>query len=278
MSGRRLRRRLQVGESPRESGDAVCAALGQTTVGDAVLDERRSLDANRSPPTELDGGHVGVRLPRQVVVADSLPQPCRQHAVGDGGAGVVGAARRPHLCPGHWRDRLRDVDAVADRPADAGLVAPQPIGRASTLRALAVAVATRAGVGGKDQLEAGRKPCGCVGPPDADLSALEWLPQRVVDARLELGSLVHEEDAEVREADRAGSDHLAASSDDGGDRVVVMRREERRTDDPRLVTRQHARDRMDLADLDRGPHRQIWQKSREPLGEHRLAGARRADE
>ena len=114
------------------------------------------------------------------------------------------------------------------------------------------------------------------GPADGDLAVLERLAQHLEHVAAELGQLVEEEHAVVRQRHLAGPRDGAAADQAGvGDGVV--RRAERPGRDERPVRARSAADRVDPRRLERLVERQRRQDGRQPLGEHRLARAGRAD-
>ena len=107
-------------------------------------------------------------------------------------------------------------------------------------------------------------------------AVFERLAQDFEDVARELGELVEEEHAVVREADLAGArDHAAADEAGVGDGVV--RRAEGALRDEALVRVEDAGDGVDLGGLERLFEAQRREDRGQALGEHRLAGAGRAD-
>ena len=104
---------------------------------------------------------------------------------------------------------------------------------------------------------------------------LERLAQRVEHARLELGQLVEEQHAEVREAHLAGARPRAAADERRHAGGVVRRAE--RPASLELAAHQLAGEAVHHRDLEHLLGRQRRQDRGQPRGEHRLAGARRAD-
>ena len=114
-----------------------------------------------------------------------------------------------------------------------------------------------------------------VGARDRDLAVLERLPQRIEHARIELRQLVEKQHAVVGERNLAGPGADAAAGQRrhaGG----VMRRAERPLIGQRAAV-EFAGDGRDHRHFEQLGWRQRRQDRRQPCGEHRLAGARRAD-
>ncbi len=170
---------------------------------------------------------------------------------------------RPHL----------DVDAIDQRPREAGEVASALVGRALARALWRGRLGARAGVRGQDQHESGGKRHRARGPRHGDLSGLQRLAERVENAGREFGRLVEEQDPSVGEGDGSWPDHAAAPAHDGGDRRRVMWRHERRVPQQRAPRRQDSRDRMDGGDLQRLVAAERREQGGQPLGEHGLAGA-----
>jgi len=80
---------------------------------------------------------------------------------------------------------------------------------------------------GRDELEARRKHRPPARARDGDHAVLERLAQRLEDGALELGELVEQQDAAMRERRFAGPGPGTAA-DDRGRRGAVVRRAERR--------------------------------------------------
>ena len=114
-------------------------------------------------------------------------------------------------------------------------------------------------------------------PGDRDDAVLERLPQRLEHRPRELGQLVEQQDAAMREARLAGSRHGTAADDRRG-RGAVMGRAERRREDDRAPRRQRSGDRVDPRHLERLVAGERRQDARQAPPEHRLAGSRRAGE
>ena len=109
---------------------------------------------------------------------------------------------------------------------------------------------------------AGKSACPC-DPRDRDDAVLERLPQRLERRPLELGQLVEQQDAAMREA-RLARTRAGAAADDRGGRGAVVRRAERRRRDQRPLGRQHAGDRVDPHHLERLARLERRQDRRQP--------------
>ena len=152
--------------------------------------------------SEPQSAEVGVRADL-VAVACPLAVPCEAHPL----AHRVRVLRGDIAGENLERDALhahREVDPVAQGagqpivvPMDVGLAAPAAVERLA-------GVPARSGVHCPDEQEAGRELHGTQGPRDSDSPVLEWFPQRLQGAPLELHDLVEKQDAVVSEADLAG--------------------------------------------------------------------------
>src|SRR5689334_3975850 len=87
----------------------------------------------------------------------------------------------------------------------------------------------------RDQLNARRERDVRVGAGDTDIARLKRLPERIEDWSLELGQLVEEEHAEVREADLARTNAKATSDQCRHGRAVVRRPERAAAPNPATV-------------------------------------------
>ena len=104
-------------------------------------------------------------------------------------------------------------------------------------------------------------------------AGLERLAQRIEHRPLELGQLVEEQHAEMREADLARPDAQAAADQRRHRRAVVRRAERPAAAD--LAAAELARDRRDHRHFERLGRLQRRQDARQAGGEQRLARARR---
>ena len=136
--------------------------------------------------------------------------------------------------------------------------------------------AARAQVHRPDQDEPRREDGLATDPRDGDDPVLERLAQRLEHRTVELGQLVEEEDAAVREAHLARTRPRPAADHRRGRRGVV-RGAKGRSVDERMSRREDARHRVDARDLERLLERQR-RKRGQPASKHRLAGPRRAGE
>lgn len=138
------------------------------------------------------------------------------------------------------------------------------------------AVTARAGIHRGDHHAAGGKRDRSVDARDRDLAFLDRLPQRLEHVASELGQLVEEEHAQVREA------HLSSPRDRAAPHQRlqahrVMRRPKRSSGDERVAGRQLPADAVDAGHLDGLVVRQ-WREDRgKPTRQHRLARPRRSD-
>ena len=188
---------------------------------------------------------------------------------------------RPRACASSGRlgavSDAMDVDAVAHGTGDAVAIPPPHQRRALALLGDRAALTARARVGGQHELEPRREDGRLGGPRHHDVTALERLAQRVEDVGGELGRLVEEQHAAVRQRQRAGPDAAAAAAHDGHRARRVVRVDERRTTDQRRVGRQRAGQRVHRTDLERVAVREIGKQAGQPMGQHRLADAGRTD-
>ena len=144
--------------------------------------------------------------------------------------------------------------------------------RARAARAVVAQPSARTGVHGGDKLYVGGKHGRAAAARDGQASLLERLAQRLERVAPELGQLVEEEHAAVRERKLAGADGMATAEERGvGDGGV--RGAERARGDERAVTQQ-AGDAVDRGDLDRLGEGEPRQDGRQSTREHGLSRAR----
>jgi hypothetical protein len=108
------------------------------------------------------------------------------------------------------------------------------------------------------------------------LFLLQWLTQHFQPAAVMLRQLIEEEHAMMRQADLAGR-RRAAAADHAGIADGVMRRAKRTPLEQRLIGRQPPQGAVDTGRLQALHGSQRRQDGRQPLRQHRLAGARTAD-
>ena len=183
-----------------------------------------------------------------------LPGPPGGDPHGDGRRGLGLAARSsvPRRDPGHPDPQ---VDAVAQRPGDAARGSVPGRRRAAAAPGRVAVPAARAGVHRRDELEAGREDDRPPDPRDRDPALLQRLAQRLQRGPVELGQLVEEEHAVVREGDlarrhprpaaderrvRGGVVGRAERARRGRGRGRALRRRPRRRSSPRAPRRRRA--------------------------------------
>ena len=93
----------------------------------------------------------------------------------------------------------------------------------------------------------------------------------------ELWKLVEEEHAVVGEAGFTGTRHASAAADQAGVGDGMVRRAERALMQESRAGREGSRDAVDFGGFDGLFEGEGWQDAGEALGEHRFAGARRAN-
>ena len=229
--GARRGRAVEVGERPRDLQDPVVAAHRDAAAFERTieLDRRSAARVQSAGAPQPRSGHLGVRAPRRCLQPlgrggtrdeDLLARRRRRQAPALGGHPKAGRgeARNPEL----------QVDAVEERPRDAGEIATPDRRRTGAVFGRGVVVAARARVGREHELEAGGKRGHRVRPVDRDRARLERLPKHVEHCGGELGGLVEEQHSVRRARRRTRPDEPAAAAHHGGRRRGVVRRLERR--------------------------------------------------
>src|SRR5205807_2770612 len=169
------------------------------------------------------------------------------------------------------------VDTIEQRSGQPAAVSLDLVGEAGAF-ALSVPPETAlARIHRSDEYESRRIRRGTAGARDRDRVLLEWLAKRIEDASRELGDLVQEERAAVREAHLAWSWRRPAADEREVRRGVVRGAERTRGEDGMARVREtgHAVDRArrdGLGIVERRKYRL------ESAREHRLASTGRADE
>ena len=257
MLGLRPRRRRRAPRSSRDTGDACPATARKRQPLDGP---RQQLVGRRCPRRWPSRSRRHAASTRSRTSADASPAPPRAHrraAAAPRGRGRTGRAARARACRGSAATRSGVQEHCA-----------APIAARTT--------GTQVHRG--DELEARREDGapGRRGRPRRPV--LERLPQRLERRPLELGQLVEEEDAAVREARLAGSRHPAPAADERRDRGRVVRRAERRHATSPAPGGSDAGYRVDARHLERRVVGEQRQDPRQPAREHRLSRARRAGE
>ena len=111
---------------------------------------------------------------------------------------------------------------------------------------------------------------------DGHDAVLHRLPEHLEHVLAELGQLVEEQHAAVRQAHLARTRERPAA-DQAGVADGVVRRPERPPRHQRFPQRQHPRHRVDLGGLQRLVEADLGKDRREAARQHRLPRARRAD-
>ena len=221
------------------------------------------------------GRQLGVALPAHAARAMTLAL----HRLCDARCDLRAALRRRRLQVRRARRRHRHahVDPVEQRPAEPAPVAVHVGRRAQADRGVPAQVAARAGVGGADELEAGRVAHRVAGPDHGHFVGLQRLAERLQQRRAELRRLVQEQDPAVGQRRFPRALH-AAAADQPFQRRAVVRRAERRPRDQRRARAQGTGHRMHARHLQRLPAGQRRQDARQAPGRHGLATARRAEQ
>ena len=163
------------------------------------------------------------------------PSATRAATAAEGSAG--GAASS---CATRSRHGDDEVEAVEQRPRELVAEGCEALRGAGALDRRVAAAAARAEVHRRHELEAGREERHALRAGDADDAVLERLAQRLERRPHELGQLVEQQDAVVREARFAGT-RPGPAADDGRDRGAVVGRPKGRRRDQRPPGKQQAR-------------------------------------
>ncbi len=169
------------------------------------------------------------------------------------------------------------VDAVEQRAADFVEVLVDGSGVAGAFDGGVVVVAAGAGVHCRHE----HKGCGIfgghLGAADGDAALLHRLSQHFEHAAFEFGQLVEEEHAVVGQADFAGL-RIGTAAHEGDVRYGVVRGAEGSHGNQRVFFAHLACHAVDLGCFEGFFEAEWRQDGWQPLGKHRLAAARRADE
>jgi hypothetical protein len=200
---------LQVGDRPRDAQRPSASAAAQlepgAAVGEQPLERRRELD--------LLGRQLGIRLPASLLALARGEDPLTN--------GRRGLARLAgERLEGRLMDAEDDVDPVGERPGQLCLVARDRVRGAPAVAGLGTAP-TWTRVRRRDQLEAARELDSMPRASDQHPARFERLAERLEGVTSELGELVEEQDAAMRERRLAGARRRAPADAAGRlDRVV----------------------------------------------------------
>ena len=262
----------QVGDRAGDAEGAVEAAGAQPQAVDRRDPRAPGGRSERAPLDQVGGGQPGVLA----AVAAALERPGGEHPAADLGGGL-GGGRPGQLAGGEPLDLHVEVDPVEQRARQPGGVAVQ-VGQAAAAGEPRVAqVPARAGIGRRHQGEAGREADAGHRPDHRHRPVLQRLAERLAGRPGELGQLVEEEHPMVGQADLAGAGDVAAA-DQAGDRDGVVGGPERPRRDQAGARAEEPGRREHPGDLERLVALQRRQQAGQPPGQHRLAGAGRADE
>ena len=200
------------------------------------------------------------------------PRPRRLHALPHDRRGLLPAPVQ--LGGARPRHRHHQVEAVEQRARELLAEARQPCGRAGAAGRVALAAAG-AEVHRRDQLEAGREDRAAVGAGDADDAVLERLAQRLQHRALELGELVQQQHAAMRQARLARAAGRCRRRRSRPSRRSGAGRGRAATTTERVLARKQPDHRVDTRHLERLLVAERRQDPRQPAREHRLARAGR---
>ena len=193
-------------------------------------------------------GHLGVgKDPPGPGKAALLDLP----GLGDPGPHSRGAFApriRGQFPEGHRGHLHLEVDAVQQRPGDAGAILLNLLGGAGAGPPSVAVIAAEAGIHRGHQHEAGREGDGAGGPGDGDHAVFQGLAQHLQGGALEFRQFVQEEDAVVGQAHlpRPGG---GAAADEPGVGDGVVRRPERSPAQEPLAGLEQPHDAVNLGGL-----------------------------
>ena len=168
------------------------------------------------------------------------------------------------------------IDAVQQRPGDAGAVLLNLLGGAGAGLLGVAVIAAEAGIHRGHQHEAGREGDGGGGPGDGDHAVFQGLAQHLQGGALEFRQFVQEEDAVVGQAHLPRPGGGAAADEPGVGDGVVRGPKGPPAQEP-LARLEQPHDAVNLGGLQGLFLVQGRQDGRQALGQHGLARARRAD-
>ena len=169
------------------------------------------------------------------------------------------------------------IDSVEQWPGEPTPVAP-PFRFATAAGALRVAPPTAgARIGGAHQGNAAGEAAALTGAADPHLSLLKGLAQLIEHGAAELGQLIEEQHTIVGQAQLPRSRQRAAANQGRGRAAVVWAAEGTPADQASTL-RQQPRHRVQLGEFQGLPVLQGGQQRQQAAGQHRLAGARGADQ
>jgi len=239
----------EVGDRASEAEHAVERASGESEAADRGAEQLLAGAVDAAMGAHVGGRHHGVGVDA-VAIAESTQLPCA--GIGDAGAdarGGIGGGGAEELAVGEGGHLDVEVDAVEQRTGDPAAIALNLTGVTDAAGVARAVEAAGTGIHGGDEHDAGRIGDGVAGSAQPDDAVLDGLAERFEHVPAELGQLVEEEHAVVRERDLAGSRNRAAADETGIGHGVMGRAERPLLDEP-LPGSEPARDGVDLGDLD----------------------------
>ncbi len=160
----------QVGDGAGDAQQAIVRARREAEPGHGQAEQPRRVGGQRAMAAGLAAGHAGVDVGGGAGEAGRLASAGGEDTDADDGGGLARGGVG-ELRVGQRGDFEVEIDAVEQRPGEAGQVAGALEGRAGA--GLERSAAAAAGVGGGDELEAGGEAGGAGGAGDDDAGVLE---------------------------------------------------------------------------------------------------------
>src|SRR5579883_875176 len=270
---------VEIGEGARHAQHAMIAARRELEPLRRLMEQRAALGVGGRDLFEKLTVRFRIAVDatlgrRELGIARVLPRTRLSHPFRDRGR-VLGRRRQRKIRWRHCRHVHMEVDAVEERPRDAGLVIEGAFGRPPAGKRGIVEMAAAAGIHRGDELEARGIGDMMVGAGHGGPPRLDRLAQRFQGLARKFGKLVEEEHAVMGERHLARPRAQAAADE---------RRQGRRM---MGIAKGPGAEKLAVAELagDRVNHRHFeglariegWEDSRQPRREHGLAGPRRPD-
>ena len=266
-----LRGRVQVRDGARDPQDTVISACRKPKLINRALQKRGRTGRGATMRIDFGCRQRRVCAPRACFGARSCTRNARSHLFGAFG-GVIGV--HEHLPRDGCHTQVH-IDTVQQRAGDLGAITGDAIGRAVTTPRYVALITTRTGVHGRNELKRCRE-LGLAGRArDHDMPGLQRLAQHFQHLVIKLGQLVEKQHAAMRQRDlaRLGGGAAAHQRHTRG----RMMRAAKRPAAERLGIEGRARYRGNGRHIQRVGARHDRQQPRQPLGQHGLARARRAN-
>ena len=195
-----LIRSRKVRHGPRDPNHPMEPARRQSHRRCCISEKLASRIIRRRDAIQQVAVGLGIRTHTRTIVPVCLQLARGGHPARDCGA-AFGWWRKREIGRGHALHINMQIDAVEQRARSSRLIIHGAPGGAAAGKRRVPQMAAPTRVHGRDELHTRREGDVRIGPRNADIAGLEWLPKRIQNTALEFWQLVEEQNAEVSETD-----------------------------------------------------------------------------